>query len=211
MKIGFFLMGNAPEHYKIAKLMIESARLLMPNANIFQLTDGQSEAIARPIRLPGDMPMGVRRVLLYNKCEGDWLFIDSDIIFNKDVRDVFRDIRGVPTSDFDLAVTDRIGTSMEGTEYADAMPYNFGVIFSRNTRVWREIYNNLIQLSPKQQEWEGEQLMLAELVKRNQGGKEYNIKILPGKVYNYPPEKKGEDTSHAAIVHFKGPRKEWMQ
>ena len=201
MKIGFFAQGEGP-HLDIAQKLIDSAKAVMPGVEIYQLTDDKTPALATPIRATGNMPMGVRRLVHYAQLPGDWLFVDTDIVFQKDVRDVF-------DKPFDVAVASRAETYMARThiEYSHIMPYNFGVIFSRNVFVWRTIIPQLLQLNDKIQRWGGEQFLLGRMASDN---KLFNFHILPSS-YNYPPEQEGEDLSHAHIVHFKGKRKNFKE
>lgn len=202
-RIGFFLQG-APEYTPIAKRMVESARAVMPETEIYQLTDETTPLIEGAIgrRIQGQMPMGVRRIRHYAHCEGDWILVDCDVIFLKSVLEVFDD------KDFDIAVTDRIGTEMEGTQYAQAMPYNFGVIFSRRPQFWQDAEAVLIGMSPSHQEWGGEQRVLAAMVAYSS---DYQVKVLPGRTYNYPPVAADDPLiAQAAIVHLKGRARKTM-
>lgn len=37
-----------------------------------------------------------------------------------------------------------------------------------------------------------------------------HVRALPGKVYSYVPRSKDDSCDGAAIIHYRGPRKEWM-
>ena len=206
VKIGFFFKyrDSRSLHYlAMAEHLLASVRQVMPGVKVYQLTDQHSPAlhgIDEVDRCSDDVPMAVLRMRLQGDCSGEWLFVDPDIIVQKDVRPVFDD-------QFDIALTDRIGTSMEGTPYAAAMPYNLGVAFSRSPAFWQEAEAHLQHLPPALQEWEGDQRVICAMVRQKLGG---SIKILSGQIYNYPPNTPNEDVSHAAIVHYKGNRKGWM-
>jgi hypothetical protein len=197
VKIGFFAQGEGP-HLDIAKHLIASAQAVMPDVELFQLTDEKTPPLAEAIRLAGDMPMGIRRLKHYAALTGDWCFVDTDVVFRKDIRDVFE-------KSFDVALASRDGTYMAGTEYAKAMPYNFGVVFSRSPRFWRVALAGLKTLPAKMQEWEGEQFVTCELAKRN----DFNVRILPC-TYNFTPHQKADDMTAVHIAHYKGPRKAWI-
>ena len=145
------------------------------------------------------MPMAVRRVTLHSMCEGDWLFVDTDIIFRKSVQSVF-------DAKFDIALTDRDGTITHEGDYAKIMPYNIGVVFSRSPEFWTMIKGYLVQMPPAYQEWEGDQRIVCELMKHDHG---FDVKIIPGAIYNYPP-RSANDPHDAAIMHYKGNRKKWL-
>jgi hypothetical protein len=206
VKIGFFV--SCPEesvHWQIAKSMIASAKEVMPDVPIVQLTDDKTpelEGVSAVARIPGKMPMAIRRMKHHASCIGDWVFVDTDVIFQKDVSDVFEE-------SFDVALTDRVGTYMHGTEYAKQQPYNMGVTFSRNTDFWKLVLDKLLEFPDKYQEWEGDQMVVCALAENQKTP--FDIVIIPGKTYNFTPKTKEEDCSHAAIVHYKGEKKSWIK
>lgn len=201
MQIGFFVQGQGA-HWDIAKYLIASARKVMPKVPIVQLTDGDTpahEGISRIVRETREMPMAVRRMTLHASLPGDWLFVDTDVVIQKDVSHVFED------DGFDIALTDRRGSIWENTPYGRAMPYNMGVTFSRTPAFWEDVCERLKTLPAPFQEWEGDQRVVCLLAE------DWVCKILPGHVYNFTPAKQTDDRSHAAIVHYKGSRKEWIK
>ncbi len=199
MRIGFFVTGEGP-HLEIAKHLISSAHKVMPDVPIFQLTDTETPILrgAEGIRVGGEMPMGVRRLTHYTRLNGDWLFLDTDVLFKRDVRSVF-------DKPFDVAVVSREGTYMHGTEYAKAMPYNFGVMFSRSPKFWQVVLKGLQTLPPQMREWEGEQMVTCALAQRP----DFKVEVLPS-AYNFTPGRREDDVSHVSILHLKGPRKAWI-
>lgn len=209
MKVGFFYQGASESsiiHFTIAKYLIASVRKSMPGVEIWQLTDDQSPlhpGIDGHIIEPGIMPMAVRRMTLQGKCEGEWLFVDTDIIIQKDVRDVFDET-------FDVALTDREGTITNEAAYAKVMPYNIGVVFSRSPRFWQVVAKYLKTLPAKFQQWEGDQRVVCQMMKEKVDLEHgFNVKILHGAMFNYPPKFSG-DGKDAAICHFKGNRKTYL-
>ena len=208
MKIGFFVQKTTPEsliHFEIAKYMIASARKVMPDVPIVQFTDYDSpivEGVDMHIRIGGDLPMAVRRIEHHASCIGDWLFCDSDVIFQKDCRDVFDE-------PFDVALTDRVGTYMEGTEYAKQQPYNMGVTFSRNPEFWKMVGGRLMALPEQYQEWAGDQIIVCDLAEEQTTP--FDIVVLSGANYNYPPKTvNDEGIKSASIIHLKGERKKFI-
>lgn len=200
MRIGFFAQGEGP-HLHIAKHLIESARRLMPEVELYLLTDGQTSIEGvEAIRIAEDMPMGVRRVQHYATLEGDWVFLDTDVVFKRDVRHVFQQA-------FDVAIASREGTYMHGTKYAEIMPYNFGVVFSRCPKFWETLLRHLKTLPPEFQEWGGEQRLMCEMVRTK--GCPFDVRILSS-AYNFTPHKEHDDMSHVFVAHYKGPRKAWI-
>lgn len=199
MHLGFYVQGPGI-HWDIAKHLIASARRVMPDVPIFQLTDGETPAHEDVgiVRLPGEMPMAVRRMKLHAMLGGEWLFVDSDVVVRQDVRSVF-------DKPFDVAVTDRIGSAWANSPDVEGMPYNMGVTFSRNPKFWAKAAKILQTAPPQLQEWEGDQRVVCSMTKN------WNTLVLPGHVYNFTPYKRDEDRSHAALIHFKGPRKAWIE
>ena len=201
MRVGFFVQGSGV-HWDVAKTLISSCRKAMPDVEIVQLTDLQTPAHegVSVVRMGGDLPMAVRRMSLHAMLSGEWLFIDTDCVIRKDVRHVFDD------KDFGVALTDRVGSLVGASPYGEKMPYNIGVVFSRDPRFWGEVVLNLLTLPTRAQEWEGDQLVVAEMVRAG-----WPVKVIPGRVYNFTPELGHESVDHASIVHFKWRRKEWIK
>ena len=188
------------EHWAIAKSLIASSKQAMPDVEVWQLTDGNTPkvpGIDGCLRVGGDMPMAVRRVTAHSMLHGEWLFVDTDVVIQKDVRHVFE-------SAFLVAVTDRVGSLWEHSPDVKDMPYNMGVTFSRSPKFWEDVKERLLQLDPELQQWCGDQLVVCSLA-----GPKY-LKVLPGHIYNFTPGTRDEDRSHAAIVHYKGARKAWI-
>ena len=193
------------DHLPMAALMLASVRKSMPDVEVHHLTDGKCDALkgADAVqRLPEAMPMAIRRMTLHSQCEGEWLFVDSDVIVQKDVRDVFED------KEFDVALTNRDGTITNEAAYAAVMPINIGITFSRSPAFWKLVLHHLYQMPFKLQEWTGDQLVVCEMMKH--GGFGFKVKVLPGLKYNYPPKYEG-DGENASIQHFKGDRKLWLK
>jgi len=199
VKVGFFCQTPGM-HLDMAKHLIISVRKTMPGVEIVHLTNGEcpgASGVDSVLRIPGNVPMAIRRMRHHASLEGDWLLIDTDCVILKDVRHVFDDA-------FDIAVTDRKGSKWDGTWYSELMPFNMGVTFSRSPQFWKAVLSELEKAPPKFQQWEGDQLMVGKL------WKDWNTKILPGRIYNFTPEKREDSREHAAILHFKGSRKEWV-
>lgn len=202
VQVGYFVEGEGP-HLDMAQHLVESCRRHMPGVQVSQLTDGDTPVPegVNAIRIPGEMPMGVRRVTHYSLLRGDWLLLDTDILVRKDVRSVFDD------PGFDVGLVSRVGTYMEDSKYAEKNPYNFGVVFSRCPQFWGFVLPHLKDLSPELQKWGGEQLITCELA--HQALSCFSVKILPS-TYNFTPAKRGDDVGNVSLLHLKGPRKAWL-
>lgn len=199
VRVGFYCQTPGP-HLDMAKYLIRSVRKSMPGVEIVHLTNGEcpKHPEADDVRRVSGLPMAVTRITHHAELAGDWLFIDTDCLVIKDVRSVFR-------RDFEIGLTDRKGSIWEKTPYGMVMPYNMGVTFSRGQEFWEKVLHYLKTLPAKFQEWEGDQRVVCEMVAAG-----YPARILPGKVYNFTPESRGDSTEHASILHLKGPRKLWI-
>ena len=200
MKVGFFVQGSGI-HWDLAKHLIASCKKL--NLSVFQLTDDKTpecEGVDGVVRLGGTVPMAIRRMTLQSMLAGEWLFVDTDVVLQKDPSQVFR-------SPFDIALTDRVGSLWEHSPGVKNMPFNTGVVFSRQPSFFKRVVGALKGLPPPLQEWYGDQLVICEMQKQNQ----VSARILPGQVYNFTPANRDDDRSHAAIIHYKGPRKAWIE
>ena len=196
MKIGFFIEGE--DYLGMAGVLVESARREMPDVPVYQLTNGTCPAIegVEVIRIPGDIPMGTRRIMHYTALEGDWLLVGADVVFLKDVRHVFE-------KPFEIAMASRDGTYLEGSDYARVMPYNFDVVFSRSPAFWKCVLEVMKKLPQEHQRWGGEQCVTGYLAK------DADLHVLPH-FYNYTPESRLDPLEGVAILHLKGKRKTWL-
>jgi hypothetical protein len=201
MRVGFWAMGEGP-HLDCARYLVESVKFYMPGVEVSHITDAKtprSKWADRIVRVGADVPMAMKRIMAHATLPGEWLYIDTDCILRRDVRLVLED-------DFDVALTDRVGSIYEHGPYGKLMPYNMGVTFSKNPKFWGEVLSRMSALQDSYKEWEGDQLVVGMLAKEWP-----KVKILPGHVFNYSPDKRGDKAEHAAIVHLKGNRKGWME
>jgi hypothetical protein len=212
MKVGFFNRYHGSTdfmqtiHVVLADMMIRSVRKVMPSVEIIQFTDERSPRIMgvdSVRRIASTEPMAVQCVTHYAACVGDWLLLDTDVILQRDVHHVFDD-------PFDVAVCDRDGTKVDGEdedfELFKVMPYNIGVMFSRSPSFWESVKTKLLLMSDKKQQWMGNQIAACEVIKDGH----FDVKIIPGIQYNYPPRNFKDRGESASIIHFKGPLRKQM-
>lgn len=204
MKVGFFHVarGDTP-HVRLAKALIRSVRQTMPSVEVVHLTDEITAPIDGADRVERHPPAPIALGCLeaYAAREGDWLFVDTDVIVQRDVRWIF-------TAPFDIAVADREGTLRPkevGTKFMSSMPYNKGSVFSRSPAFWSAAAAHLRTLSEKRQHWMGDQAAMNHVIATGR----FHVHILPAR-YNYPPQQRDEDLNAQAILHYKGSRKAWM-
>lgn len=207
MKIGFFLaLRTDVQHYLHAASLVREARAVMPNVEIVQFSDEHTPEVPSVSTVRRKESAGRHlldlRLRHYADCDDAWLLLDTDVSVRADVGHVF-DNQG-----FDIALCDRNWPHLpQGERILQEMPFNTGVCFSRTHGFWQDVLDVWRRFDPSRRDnWMSEQLAVYEVVR---WGK-YLVKILPGMVYNYPPEKQDDAPATAAIVHFKGPRKEWL-
>lgn len=207
MKVGFFHaeIGAASQHLELARFLVKSVRRTMPGVPIVHFTDSHTPTLegVDGVQRRATGPIALSVLEHYASVEGDWLFVDTDIIVRRDVRHVFID-----SPFFDIAVATREGTlrqSEVGTKFMAAMPFNKGAVFSRSPRFWRAAANSLAGAAAKRQSWMGDQRAMNDLIASGA----FNVRILDAG-YNYPPKFIGQDVRAHHILHFKGPRKAWM-
>jgi len=205
--IGMFYVDlGFPEIGKAAHLTIASIKEAMPDSSIVQFTNMLTpalphvdEVVRRP---PDDLGLMEGRMEHYSTYpHKQMLFIDPDIIIQKDVWDVFDD-------EFDVAMADRGGkpVMLNGKDISKVMPHNLGVAFSTGTQFWRRCLVEMKKLSLDDRNWFGDQIAVGRVAR----SKIFKIKTLDMYKYNYSPQTKDEDVSSRFIVHYKGKRKSWM-
>lgn len=205
LTVGFMHIGKIS---KVAQIMVASVRRAMPTARIVQMTDadtkpvtGVDEVIRK--RYDGRFLMPYRLLHLKDFPDTDAVFLDTDVIVQKDLSSVFQ-------NDFDIGLTIRNQPIFDpdGTDVTIAMPYNTGVVFSRASgqSFWETAYRHCLTLSNEKKKWWGDQLS----IKAAADTATLNLKTFPCYLYNYTPESPYEDVSEKFVVHYKGQRKEWM-
>lgn len=146
------------------------------------------------------------------------LFLDADTIM----------LRQFPWTDADVHATWR--TDVNGdVEMARHQPWNYGVLGVNVTPAVIEAFiwlrARILRMAPKNQDWYGNQLALAELLgaARNERfdtavrwslmdrGTPLSVMPLPCDVWNYSPDTADEDVSGKGILHFKGGRKDLIE
>jgi hypothetical protein len=200
MRAAFVLTASEdPTGYVAADFCLRSIRRAMPDVEVVQLTDETSPGVVgvdRVDRRPA-APFAAFIAEHYAAAgPGEWLFLDTDVVVQRDVRAIF-------AARFDLALADRAGTYLpgeEGSEFMTRCPYNAGVVFSRNHTVWQAVAARIAAMSPDDQAWLGVQLALGAMIRDAL----IFARILPAE-YNYPPQSAEDDVRDKALVHYKGP------
>ena len=183
--------------------MVASVKEVMPNANIVQLSDMNTpiiKGVNTIIRKEYNGLIMLFRMEHLAALRGNWVTLDTDMIIKKDLSHVF-------DQDFDVALTRRYGSILDehGNDIVKIMPYNAGVMFSKNHEFWQEALNTLKTLNKQAHEWYGDQLAIKVMADTNN----YKVLELPCDEYNYSPSSQDE-RKDVYVYHFKGQRKDWM-
>jgi lipopolysaccharide biosynthesis glycosyltransferase len=184
--------------------MVDSVRQAMPGLPVVQMTDISTPLVPgvdEVIRKDYDGKLMTFRMRHLAGLEEDFITLDTDVIVRRDLRSVFDE-------PFDVALTMREAPimSMNGVDLAKEMPYNTGLMFSRNPRFWQEAYAVLMRLEPETHRWWGDQLS----VKVAAESERYTVKQLPCDEYNYTPRNRQDMPDAVYMIHYKGERKQWM-
>jgi hypothetical protein len=209
VKVGFLFVGSDSTGRACAEGLVCSCKRVMPDVPVVQFSDETTEPIAgvdevmrRPFRSGS---LAILRFTHQATVTGNWLFLDTDIIIQKDVQKVFR-------GKFHLAVTTRNWKHLKKADgFSERMPFNTGVIFSRSSKFWVEAVRTLEASETDDQDFMGHQQVICDLVASGR----YDVAYLKGNKYNCPPfvegGKEGGDPDlsdvyvrNAYIVHYKG-------
>lgn len=222
------------EFAELAKLSIASVRKVYPQATVYFYTDdGENtphiEGTTRCVLPPGRPAMVANldaQLLHLNTADygRHVLFLDADVLVKKPIEIICA---------VDVLVTYRHSVSGEGKDQLAAlMPFNYGVVgavVNAQTReAWTWMRAKVLDMSPTEQAWYGNQLALAALVGmppesgselkiipicwslRDLGGTSINVIQHPCSTHNFTPAAEGEDVSDKYVLHFKGNRKHMM-
>jgi lipopolysaccharide biosynthesis glycosyltransferase len=185
-----------------------SVAATMPDVAVVQFTDEKTPPVdgAFEVIRGKRRPMALMRFWHQSQVKGDWLFVDTDVVFQRDVRSVF-------DQPFDIAVTVRDWPHLKrASGFAERMPFNAGVVFSRTRKFWSRAYKRLLEMPVELHDFMGHQQVICDLVTE----KRFHVAYVKGSRYNCPPYidggKPGGDPDlsaameqQAAILHYKGP------
>jgi hypothetical protein len=184
-----------------AKMMVDSADYYWMET--CQLTDMDSPTVngdyLRTPRYDGEGLM-LFRTRIYAAVNKPGIYMDTDMLIKHDLSPLME-------LDFDIMVTKRshVIKDPNGVNISNVMPYNGGFVVVKDETFWPEVYDRMLKMSDKSQEWYGDQIAIQEAVKTRK-----TIE-LPVKIYNRTVKKAGLDVSDAWVLHFKGDGKEVMQ
>lgn len=205
LTVGFMHIGKIS---KVAQIMVASVRKAMPTARVVQMTDadtkpviGVDDVIRK--RYDGKYPMPYRLLHLKDFPDADAVFLDTDVVVQKDLAPIFE-------NEFDIGLTirDQPVFDPDGIDVTIAMPYNTGVMFSRASGrpFWEAAYRHCLTFSDFEKKWWGDQLSIKAVADTTS----LKLKTFPCDLYNYTPNNPEEDVKEKFVVHYKGTRKLWM-
>ena len=196
MIVAFMSVDESP---KYANVMVSALNNAMPGVEIVQLTDMNTPAVdgTTPIRSDRKFDnLTIFRMDHLSRLDGDVLCIDTDVIVQKDMSPVF-------AFDFDVALTWRseLIHDPNGVNITILMPFNTGVIFSRNPFFWEEAVRFVID---KDIGWYSDQIAVASL------SNHFNVLKLHCDNFNYTPKNEDDNLSARYAVHYKGKARKFM-
>lgn len=190
---------------QVAELMIASVRRAMPSVEIVQMTDTATLGLSADVvlRKAFNHRHWVPWLMEFlSELPGEVLFLDSDVIVQRDLAPLF-------LTKSDVVVTYRGPKVMEGRQ----MPFLFGVVASSTPELWLEVRDRVLAMpNEEDQGWWGQQLAIFDMWMEEQNGRgKWKIASVPCDQYNYVPKSLEDTPADKWVLHFKGPkRKPWM-
>lgn len=200
--LAFLSYGTRAGDFEMARRMIQSALRWMPSLIILHQTDDKTPVMpgankwAPLARLHGGEELfgDYRARQLCALGDEPVIIVDTDIIFQADVRDLFE-------QDFDVALTERSEMEAGGV----ISKYIGGFMLSRSRAFWNDVAEVVANQPGPLREWWGIQLAMDEVVARGT----HKVLTLPERIFNRAP-RDPDDTQGAAVLHYRGERKKWM-
>ncbi len=198
MNVVFYLDIDQEIYWRILRIAIASVRKCCPVETTITFLSPTWFVVKQPIDANrylavANLPKGTyyahrRMIANSNVTVGDNLFLDVDMIMQQNVSNVFN-------YQFDIAVCKR------DKVFDMALPYNGGVVFCRSKEFWLHC---AVGFNKHTTNWRDAELAFNRVVQ----SPEYTRRDLDGTRYNRTSD--NGDISGAAIVHYKGERKNRM-
>jgi hypothetical protein len=216
--IAFVSIGD--ESHNCADLLVKSIKKNNSDCQIIQVsTKKDKDVIGVDEKLIFDFKLAT---FMFNRLEsqivvlekyGPTLFLDSDMLVNKDLNEVFNLLEKK-----DLIITERINKfyinntffikehdiSVKYPEFTnkainEVMPYNGGFIAASNISVLKKLLQIYSELPSKFHFWFGDQVALKKIY----DAKEFKISVL-GSNYNHNVKDISNYDKNICVYHFKG-------
>ena len=216
--IAFVSLGN--ESKECADILVKSIKKNNSNCRIIQVSTekdrnviGVDEKLIFDFKPNTFMMNRLESQIIVVKQYGPTVFLDSDMLVNKDLNEVFNLLEKK-----DLIITERInkfyinntffikehGISVKYPEFTnkainEVMPYNGGFIAASNISVLKKLLQIYSELPSKFHFWFGDQVALKKIY----DAKEFKISVL-GSNYNYDVKDIFNYDKNICVYHFKG-------
>ena len=195
MIVAFMLYG--PQSHDLANVMIASVRNAMPNAEIVQLSDmrtGMVKAADRVQRIDGrHYPYLLAKHMAM--LPQPYVRIDYDMLIQHDLEPAFD------------------GHDLMLNQHGDPKVLHtfFGIKHPIAGAVWgaRKNGKEFAEAFYKHHVAYGTDDWLSVVPSVNAVAKDFDVRILPGELYNYVPSDRN-DRPDVPVLHFKGTKKHWM-
>lgn len=206
--IAAFPYVNLPHHAvtdDIARIMIASVRRAMPDVELVQMTNADTPALPvdRVVRKTLNHTFWVPWLMEFvSELPGEVLFLDSDIVVQKDLAPLF-------SVGADLVITSRGPKVFAGRQ----MPFLLGVVASRRPELWLELRDRVLAMPDKEdQGWWGSQVAVYDLWMDEQNGRgKWKVTAVDCDPHNYVPKGPEDAPADKWVLHYKGKkRKPWM-
>jgi hypothetical protein len=191
---------------KVAELMIASVRKAMPAVEIVQMTDKdftEDLPVDRVLRKAFNRPNWVPWMYEFlSEIPGEVLFLDSDIIVQRDLSPMF--LTGA-----DVTLTSRGPKTVEGRQ----MPFLIGVVASKAPSFWLEAAERVAKMEDQDdRDWWGSQVVLFDMwMDFKHGSLPWKMSAVDADIHNYVPQNENDLPKDKWVLHFKGKkRKAWM-
>ena len=133
-----FHIGTRDDRNQIGSLAAK-VKHTMPNRSLPPDGHGYPHAEGLTGRFGWNGTSRWRFQMQHHQAEGDWLFIDTDVLIHQDVQDVFEN-----DDPFDIVIASRVkGDGAHGPAFVE-MPHNMGVVFSRSPVFWKAVEAELL-------------------------------------------------------------------
>lgn len=193
-------MFYGPQQPELARLMIASVRAHMPNAIVTQLSDTKTKALseADEIRRIDGSNYGYMVYKHMASIPEPFIRLDYDMLIQGDLSHILEDT--------DLAFNEHGDPKVTRSDWGKKYPLAtcvWGV--RRNGFEFAESFRQLHLISGRDN-WLGLVPSVNEAVEQSP----FNIRVLDGQIYNYPPTSREDKPKEALVLHYKGHRKKFM-
>ena len=182
--------------------LIPNLRSVMPDEQILMVTDEKSpivKGINQVLRVDRTMPLMTWRLKAHQMAHQmgeEILFTEPDVRFSANI------MAEMPPGD--VVVTTR-EDEVRLEDCDKDTDFTLGMTYSRSAEFWREAKLICQSLDEKNQNWFGDMIAIAKVIKEGS----FNVAMLDGAIYNHVINDPFAKQS-ARVLHYKGKRKQWL-